>query len=104
MALARSLGAEWSTKKFCIEYGGYLSNHLSHGIVALHKLGASQARVDRFVAQYIPHLEASVPEPSASVSSFDAALLGKRQHFYSLVGFYEGEVAKRGLATTLQVS
>ena len=46
-----------STAKYFIEYGGFLSNHISHGIIALHRLGAPPSRIQRFVDWYERKLE-----------------------------------------------
>jgi hypothetical protein len=41
-----------NTSRYHIEYGGYLSNHLSHGLVALYKLGASEKLIQQFNEDY----------------------------------------------------
>ncbi|KAK2185664.1 hypothetical protein NP493_227g03073 [Ridgeia piscesae] len=46
-----------STEKYYIEYKGFLSNHLSHGIIALHRLGASRERIERFIDIYSRRLD-----------------------------------------------
>jgi len=38
-----------------IEYGGYLSNHMQHGLVALHRLGAAPDTLARFAEAYSEH-------------------------------------------------
>ena len=43
----------WSTQHYNIEYQGFLSNHLAHGVVALELLGASEKRIDLFADEYI---------------------------------------------------
>lgn len=53
MSLLSRIGGELSTTTFYIEYGGYLTNHLSHGIIALHRLGASEARIDQFISKQV---------------------------------------------------
>ena len=40
---------ETSSQKYHIEYRGFLSNHVAHGIIALAKLGATKERIQEFV-------------------------------------------------------
>ncbi len=49
--------AATSTAKYFIEYGGFLSNHVSHGVIALHRLEASPDHIQRFVDDLLPKLE-----------------------------------------------
>ena len=37
------------TSQYHIEYRGFLSNHVAHGIIALAKLGATKERIREFV-------------------------------------------------------
>mmetsp|Transcript_63990 Transcript_63990/g.73418 ORF Transcript_63990/g.73418 Transcript_63990/m.73418 type:complete len:431 (+) Transcript_63990:126-1418(+) len=47
-----------------IEYGSILSNHISHGLIALGRLGAPEERMDRFGAYYCQNrLMGYKPEP-----------------------------------------
>ena len=38
--------------RYYVEYGGFLSNHLSHGLIALHRLGATDSYVTQFSNWY----------------------------------------------------
>lgn len=49
-----------------IEYAGFMSNHLAHGLVALHQLGASAERMDDFYPHASQHLEARRPATGAT--------------------------------------
>jgi len=44
-----------SRNSFHIEYGGYLFNHFSHGVIALHKLGSPINRLESFCESYTNH-------------------------------------------------
>ena len=46
----QSLLLDNCTKKYCIEYNGFMSNHMSHGIIALYRLGATVEQIQRFVS------------------------------------------------------
>ncbi|DBA04217.1 TPA: hypothetical protein N0F65_009452 [Lagenidium giganteum] len=99
--LQHAIADQWSTRSYRIEYGGYLSNHLLHGVVALFDLGAPATQVDSFAASYAKTL---VPVESAnyqngrSVLTLDEALplLGKRVRFEDLADMYEREIAVLG--------
>ncbi len=100
---------EHSTTKYFIEYGQYLSNHLVHGIIALHQLGATEERVHRFIKWYDPKLEKpqgkghKEEQVDAEPASEDdvVRLLGKRKGYYSLVNYYEKELKECGSTESL---
>ena len=46
-----------STSEYFIEYQSFVTNHLSHGVIALHRLQATHPRLERFVKGYIPKFE-----------------------------------------------
>jgi len=52
----QSLLLENSTRKYYIEYNGFLSNHMSHGIIALYRLGATTEQIQRFVSDLTSHI------------------------------------------------
>ena len=45
------------TRKFYVEYGGYLTNHLAHAAIALYHLRASVGHLEGFAAAYVRKLE-----------------------------------------------
>ncbi len=55
--LLSTLEANAVQNKYYIEYSNFLSNHLAHGAVALHDLGAPVEVFDTFVASYVKKLE-----------------------------------------------
>jgi hypothetical protein len=104
----RLLSREYSTLRFRIEYGGYLSNHLLHGVVALHDLGASKHKIDDFAAHYAQKLEGEGPDhpdvmdqdgiASVLLSEEEArALLGQRSNYDALLGYYAHDVKTLGI-------
>lgn len=83
---------EHSTQRHFIEYGGYLSNHMAHGIIALYHLGQPVSRMNRFVDWYAERLEAKEKHPDSKPHVSDDELpnlLGKNEQYYSLVAHYE---------------
>jgi len=48
----QSLLLENSMRKYYIEYNGFMSNHICHGITALYRLGATVDQIQRFVSSY----------------------------------------------------
>lgn len=101
------LTRDYSTLRFKIEYGGYLSNHLLHGVVALHELGASKSKIDDFAAHYAQKLEAEGPDHEDVVQqdvadgilSDDEArkLLGQRRNYDALLAYYARDVKTLGV-------
>lgn len=83
---------EYSTQKHYIEYDTFLSNHLSHGLIALHQLGASKDRLQRFVDWYIPRLEKPEAEQDDAPDFED--LKGKRIAFYKILAHYKKLLAE----------
>ncbi|GLE05834.1 hypothetical protein PINS_up015015 [Pythium insidiosum] len=63
-----------------MEYDGYLSNHLLHGVVALRDLKASPDRIDKFANTYTQKLCTAVkdrPAPRTLRPSEAEELAGK---------------------------
>ncbi|KAH3827895.1 uncharacterized protein LOC127880916 isoform X2 [Dreissena polymorpha] len=79
--------AATSTAKYFIEYGGFLSNHVSHGVIALHRLEASPDHIQRFVDDLLPKLEDTNSDKPDS-RSFEE-LRGQRVGYYSLLQHYD---------------
>jgi len=89
-----------STDKYFIEYHGFLSNHLAHGVIALFRLGASYERIQQWIKWYVTKLENATdhPDPTDDGERDVGNLLGQRTHFYTLFKhyktLYEGECNK----------
>ncbi|ETP38523.1 hypothetical protein F442_13882 [Phytophthora nicotianae P10297] len=112
MQVQQQLTRTWSTLRYRMEYGGYLSNHLLHGVVALFDLGASEEKIEEFAECYSTKLEKAEPshddvmQPDVrakflkeSKLAFESAkgLLGKRQNFDGLLALYAAEVQELGI-------
>ncbi|CAI5724014.1 unnamed protein product [Peronospora destructor] len=67
----QQLTKKWSTLHYRMEYGGYLSNHLLHGVVALFDLGASEEKIEHFAENYSTKLEKNESNYD-DVTQFDA--------------------------------
>lgn len=88
-----------STDQFYIEYGGYLVNHMSHGIVALARMGADTERIETFVRWYLPRLEEkdmhhNDDDDDVKVIDYDG-LLGARKSYYALVDDYKTQLNEK---------
>jgi len=95
------------SKQFDIEYGGYLSNHLAHGVIALGLLGADNTQIEGFAKDYETKLEPAgelkgpgVRLPPSRLQS----LLGKRQEFPKLFSHYNGLVESVGVERAVRES
>jgi len=53
MSELQSLLLKNTSRKYYIEYNGFMSNHISHGIIALYRLGATVEQIERFVGSLI---------------------------------------------------
>ena len=80
-----------STSRFFIVYQNGLANHIAHGIVALHRLGASKERIEQFVKWYQTRLEGrdgptanNWKSPQTNVKE----LLGARCNYYTILEYY----------------
>ncbi|KAL4109815.1 hypothetical protein PRIC1_001510 [Phytophthora ramorum] len=103
----QTLTQNYSTLRFRIEYGNYLSNHLLHAVVALHELGASEQKIAEYAAHYAPRLETEGPDHEDVVEQASTreilsdeeaqALLGKRQQYDALFAYYARDVKKLGV-------
>ncbi len=67
-----------------IEYRSYFSNHLAHGMIALHQLGASSERLEKFFPIASKHLEPLNPKPDESVGTIT------RENYLRLAGNGKG--------------
>ena len=70
MERAKYLLRAFDCSKYHIEYGGFLSNHLAHGLLVLGDMNMPESKLDSFCEFYVAkHLEP--PEPS-TISSIDS--------------------------------
>ena len=98
----------YSTKCFSFEHGGYLSNHMSHGIIALARLGASKERVHQFITWYSQRLEKPEENPkeislpdNQSEENFDyESILGDRVAYFPLLKNYQKKFQEESRGST----
>jgi hypothetical protein len=73
MSLAERLEA---AAAYDADFGGGLSNHLPMTLVALHRLGADEAALERFASAYAPRLEPARPREPWPAGDAWASRLG----------------------------
>eukprot|EP00117_Sycon_ciliatum_P032300 scpid67318/ scgid25076/ len=83
---------------FHVEYNVYFSNHLLHAVVALHKLGASEERLEQYAREISQQFEPTHPSEGQLSGDEWRSLLGKRERFPDLCQFFRQEVAQRGVS------
>lgn len=76
---------KYSSKNYHIEYDGFLSNHVIHGIIALYRLSANEERIQSFIKFYSHKLRQ--PELIKEERSIED-LKGKRIAYKTLVDHY----------------
>ena len=90
----RILEAESTANKYYIEYKGFLSNHLAHGVIALSRLGASPERLQQFTQWYSARLEApdgaTHQEQNEHNDVNTERATGQRHSYYALFEHYKG--------------
>jgi hypothetical protein len=73
-----------------------LSNHLSMAIVALHELGAPDARLSAFFERYRSRLEPVPERREPVVHATWAEALGTQSRYADYLAFFQDEVARAG--------
>lgn len=95
-----------------IEYKGFLSNHMSHYLVALYKLGASSKRLQEAFDEYRDGLEARHPPEGIKIRPIGqedeetgthswSSLRGKRKYYSDLVNFFAQQIEAEGLRAVI---
>jgi hypothetical protein len=76
------------------EYGGGLCNHLPMALIALDRMGASPARVQRYATAYLQNMEPA-PTPGSGIDAGDwQEWLGEQDAYADYLGFFRGEVER----------
>ena len=87
----------WS-RQWSAEFPFFLANHLPMVLVALHRMGASDERLEAYCQIY--HKQnglVPVPEPTAMITHGNwRDFLGQREHEGDYRAFFAGEVARLG--------
>ena len=87
-----------------IEWGGFLSNHLAHGQWALETLGDKGDLYETFTRLYKSRLEPLTPlKQSFEIATTEdlRELRGQRRDFLPQRNFFEREISKHGVETTI---
>lgn len=92
-----ALLASFDAHRHDIEWGGFLTNHLAHGLISLDALGASRSLMERFHGTYVDRLTerrpSSAGSPRLKQSSLRTMPLGRRQHFGPIERAFDQETA-----------
>ncbi|KAL6063408.1 hypothetical protein QOT17_011559 [Balamuthia mandrillaris] len=83
-------------ESYHIEYHGYLSNHMSHGLVALYKLGAPKARLEEFFEMYAQKLDPSIPSTSFVHQNNWRDCVGHKKYYTDFIEFFYDQIKQKG--------
>lgn len=83
-------------RHFDAQYGGGLSNHLSMALVALQRLGATDARLVEYFRTYAKRLEPAPPAGSPLTRATYAASLGTQKRYPDYLAFFKAELRRLG--------
>jgi hypothetical protein len=84
------------------EYRGGLSNHLPMALIALERMGASPARLQRFTTEYLKRMEPA-PEPGTAIDRSNwKERLGEQAAYADYLGFFRREVERIGARATIR--
>jgi hypothetical protein len=76
------------------EYRGGLCNHLPMALVALERMGASPARLQRYASAYLKNMEPA-PEPGEAITARNwTERLGEQAAYADYLGFFRQEVQR----------
>src|SRR5882724_4966076 len=76
------------------EYRGGLCNHLPMVLIALDRMGASPARLQRYATAYLKNMEPA-PMPGAGIDESDwQEWLGEQDAYADYLGFFRREVGR----------
>ena len=85
-----------------VEWGGFLTNHLSHGCWALRQLDAPATLLRRYTELYTPRLMPLSEDPLQAISESDVvALRGARVNFAAQFAFFMKQIAETSADKTL---
>jgi hypothetical protein len=81
-------------REYHAEYRGGLCNHLPMALVALERMGASPARLQRYAAAYLKNMEPA-PEPGEAITARNwTERLGEQAAYADYLGFFRQEVQR----------
>lgn len=76
------------------EYRGGLSNHMSMALIALERMGASPARLQRYATAYLKSMEQAPPPGTAIDRGNWQKRLGDQTAYADYLGFFQREVER----------
>jgi Questin oxidase-like len=85
-----------ANRQYDAQFHHGLSNHLSMAIVALHELGAPDARLSEFFERYRSRLERVPERREPVVRARWAETLGTQSRYADYLAFFQAEVARAG--------
>ena len=87
-----SILKENGINRYHIEYEGFLSNHMTHGVIALSKIGAEKKRITQFVDWYSKKLESSTTMRNEEIKNecndVSEPTKGSREMYYTTYDLY----------------
>lgn len=90
-------------RRFDAQYRGGLSNHLSMALIALQRLGASDARLVEYFQDYAKRLEPAPRATSPITAATYASSRGTQKRFADYLVFFQDELRRLGQARLLAV-
>ena len=90
-----------NVSKYFIEYGGYLSNHMSHVLIALYRLSASE----RYMIEYINNHTKLLEKSSRSTTQVNQEVNLRWRPYFEILGSFRHKLSNEyGGSITLLVA
>ncbi len=87
--------------RFSAFYRDYLANHLPMALVALDRMGADDAAIERFALRYEPKLDPLLPATHAIAAGDTTRYLGVSDAFAAWVAYFDARIGAAGTAAVL---
>ncbi len=91
-----------ANRQYDAQFHHGFSNHLSMAVVALHELGAPDARLSAFFQRYRSRLEPVPPRREPIVRETWNEALGTQSRHADYLAFFQGEIARLGADATVR--
>ncbi|ORX92632.1 hypothetical protein K493DRAFT_316472 [Basidiobolus meristosporus CBS 931.73] len=89
-------------RRFHVEYGGYLANHVTHNLFSLYALGATSECLISHFNQTAQNLERFPPSKINITEENWRFFLGQKKYYTDYVKFFDGRVHAFGLVETVR--
>lgn len=83
------------------DYSGSLSDHLPMMLLAMHGLGMSRDVIEKRNTRYVRRLDLAPKREITPIERLEQGL-GRRKAYRALLGFFDAEIEKNGVAGTLE--